>query len=180
MGKNPENAANWPDGDVLVSFVDEPAIPADVTTDFDTDWEYVGVLNGDDGMPEAVNSSRAVHTGWGVGVIVETEKDFELTRTFKARERNAVVDRLAYPGSDGGDVKIGPAAEAWVAFVTYKGDDEERYITRRKCKVRRTGTKTVNETALEEVEFSVTILPDEDGFHYHRQTTLPLEDEVGS
>jgi hypothetical protein len=179
MGKNPENAANWPDGDVLVCFADEPTIPASVTVDFDETWEYVGVLNGDDGMPESVNSSRAVHTGWGVGVIVETEKDFELTRTFKARERNAVVHKLAYPGSDGEDVKIGPAAEAFVAFVTYKGDDEDRMITRRKCKVRRTGTKTVNEAALEEVEFTVTILPDEDGFHYRHQSTLPL-DESGS
>lgn len=172
MNGNPENAKVWAHADVLVSFEDNPAIPASLANDFGEDWEYVGLLNGTDGFPETASSTNTKHTAWGFGVIEETERDHELMRSFKTREVNEVVHQLMYPGSEGGDLKFGPAAQAFIAFVTYKGEDEQRYISRRKCLIRRDGATTVNEDNLEETGFMVTILPDEDGFHWHFQSSV--------
>lgn len=170
---NPENAAVWSKGGVFVSFKESPNIPSDIDSDFGMDWEYVGVLSGSAGVQENATSTSTKFTGWGHGTIAETEKDHDLTISFTAREWNPVVKRLSYPAASvPGSVKFGPSTPCWIAYEVNEGSKAKRFISRRECKVRRSGPTTRNEDDLEETPFEATILPDQDGHWILQESTV--------
>jgi hypothetical protein len=159
---NPENASVWTHADVLLSFEDEPAVPATIDDDFGVDWEYLGILNGDTGISETPSATLTKHAGWGFGIIAETEKDFDMEWSFTGRETNPVVARLMQIDEDGYQ-SYGPAVQAFVAVRLYYGDREKRKMSVRKCQVRRSGPQSATETSIEEYGFMVTLVPDEEG-----------------
>lgn len=171
---NPVNAAVWEGGNVFISFETAPANPASIDDLFGVDWEYVGVLNGSTGVSETANQTVTKHSGWGFGVIKETEKEHELVIDFACREDNDLVRRLSYPatsqGAPAGTVRYGPSEPAFIGLEFIEGTKVKRFISRAACKVRRNGATQRNEDNLEEVPFQATILPDEHG-HWIIQET---------
>lgn len=93
--RDPENVQPYVDGQVLVSFADNPKIS--LNGEFGEDWETVGVLA--DGSK--VELTRAIDKnktkGWGYGVVAVSTKPGELTGKASVIERNATVDKIAWP-----------------------------------------------------------------------------------
>lgn len=93
--RDPENVQPYVDGQVLVSFADNPKIS--LNGEFDEEWETVGILA--DGSK--VELTRAIDKnktkGWGYGVVAVSTKPGELTGKASVIERNATVDKIAWP-----------------------------------------------------------------------------------
>ncbi|KJJ60007.1 hypothetical protein NG01_04300 [Corynebacterium diphtheriae] len=93
--RDPENVQPYVDGQVLVSFADNPKIS--LNGEFGEDWETVGILA--DGSK--VELTRAIDKnktkGWGYGVVAVSTKPGELTGKASVIERNATVDKIAWP-----------------------------------------------------------------------------------
>lgn len=93
--RDPENVQPCVDGQVLVSFADNPKIS--LNGEFGEEWETVGVLA--DGSK--VELTRAIDKnktkGWGYGVVAVSTKPGELTGKASVIERNATVDKIAWP-----------------------------------------------------------------------------------
>ncbi|CAB0520361.1 hypothetical protein CIP100629_01837 [Corynebacterium diphtheriae] len=93
--RDPENVQPYVDGQVLVSFADDPKIA--LNGEFGEDWETVGILA--DGSK--VELTRAIDKnktkGWGYGVVAVSTKPGELTGKASVVERNKTVDKIAWP-----------------------------------------------------------------------------------
>lgn len=93
--RDPENVQPYVDGQVLVSFADNPKIS--LNGEFGKDWETVGILA--DGSK--VELTRAIDKnktkGWGYGVVAVSTKPGELTGKASVIERNKTVDKIAWP-----------------------------------------------------------------------------------
>lgn len=93
--RDPENVQPCVDGQVLVSFADNPKIS--LNGEFGEEWETVGLLA--DGSK--VELTRAIDKnktkGWGYGVVAVSTKPGELTGKASVIERNATVDKIAWP-----------------------------------------------------------------------------------
>lgn len=99
--RNPENIQPVVDGEVLVSFADDPKIGADGT--FGDDWYTLGILN--DGS--RVELSRTIEknktSGWGYGVVAVDTRPGELTATAETLEDNEATRAIAWPTRKPGD-----------------------------------------------------------------------------
>ncbi|MDT9411308.1 hypothetical protein P8T80_07940 [Corynebacterium rouxii] len=93
--RSPENVSPLIDGQVLVSFHENPLIGFDGS--FNEQWETVGIL--DDGAKIDIQKTveKSKKKGWGYGVVSTTVKPGELTAKASVVERNATVDRIAWP-----------------------------------------------------------------------------------
>lgn len=99
--RNPENIQPVVDGEVLVSFAEDPKIGADGT--FGDDWYTLGILN--DGS--RVELSRTIEknktSGWGYGVVAVDTRPGELTATAETLEDNEATRAIAWPTRKPGD-----------------------------------------------------------------------------
>lgn len=93
--RSPENVFPLIDGQVFVSFHENPLIGLDGSVN--EQWETVGIL--DDGSKVDIQKTveKSKKKGWGYGVVATTVKPGELTAKCTVIERNAAVDRIAWP-----------------------------------------------------------------------------------
>lgn len=166
---NTTNTAVWGGADVLIAPV-TATIPTGLAA-FSSDWEYVGILNGDQGFEEAMEVNSTDHNGWGFGVIATTYQGQKTTKSFTALEENSVVMGLVYDidnmtfddvnGTYSGDLKLRDlTTRVRIAFVTYSGDTEKRFISKNYATIAPTSAGSESETALHSKGFTATILPD--------------------
>lgn len=177
MSGDPSNARLWADADVYVSFDLEATNPATIDTPFGVDWDLVGLLDGDDGFTETRDEDTTDLFAWG-GVLVRTSRrNFKLTRSFTALERNETVDRLMWPGSTDSTI-VAPngnrVERVKIAFETRDGDAVQRLISYYQAEVIVDGDISENETDLASVTFVVTIFPDDDGNLFVRQQSTSI------
>src|SRR6478609_8963943 len=99
MSGNTANARLWTDADVWVASSLATANPADGNTPFGAGWNLLGLLDGDDGIPETRDEDTDDKYAWG-GILVRTSRaHFKLTKSFSALEDNAYTRSLLWPGS---------------------------------------------------------------------------------
>lgn len=159
MAGDSANARLWMDADVYVSFDLDAVVPATVVTAFSAAWNLVGLLNGDDGFPEARSEDVSDHYAWG-GILMRTSrKNFKLTKGFTAFEQNAVVNRLMWPGSVGATVKVPRVEPVKIAFETRDGSTIKRLISTGTAEIMVDGDRPENETDISWVKFQATIFP---------------------
>lgn len=101
--RNPENIQPIVDGEVLVSFAEDPKIGADGT--FGKDWYTLGILN--DGSRVELNRTidKNKINGWGYGVVAVDTRPGELTATAETLEENEATRAIAWPTRKDGDGK---------------------------------------------------------------------------
>ena len=99
--RNPENIQPVVDGEVLVSFAEDPKIGADGT--FGDDWYTLGILN--DGSRVELNRTidKNKTSGWGYGVVAVDTRPGELTATAETLEDNEATRAIAWPTRKPGD-----------------------------------------------------------------------------
>lgn len=171
MTGNPDNAAVWAGADVYVGALTatEPTGGAD----FGAEWDAVGLLNGDDGFTESMETETNDFYAWGGILIATTRRNFKLTRQFTAYEDNETVYGLVYPGSeltfDGsggyeGDLKTPNLQHMFkIGFQTNTGDTIKRVISRNYAQVDERGDSTESESDLASRQLTVAIYPDSGG-----------------
>ena len=163
------NAAVWGAADVLIA-PESATIPEGLAA-FSADWKYAGILDGDQGFQEAIEVNSTDHNGWGFGVIATTYQGTKVTKTFTALEENSNVMGLVYDtdgmtfddvaGTYSGDLAVKDFTERIkIAFVTYSGDTERRFISKNYATVAPTNAGQDSETALGSRGFTATIVPD--------------------
>lgn len=182
MGGDPSNARIWADADVYVAFpvdgsLDHVNVPATVEDPFDSTWELLGLLDGEEGFTEARDEDVNSHFAWGGILIRKSRRGFELTRTFhclESSEENEHVFRLRWPGSTSEQIVVpsGDKVErVKIAFETHDGAEVSRMISTFEAEVTVDGDITENETDPAKVPFMATIFPDGDGNLFTPQTT---------
>lgn len=107
--RNPENIQPVVDGEVLVSFAEDPKIGADGT--FGDDWYTLGILN--DGSRVELNRTidKNKTSGWGYGVVAVDTRPGELTATAETLEDNEATRAIAWPTRKEGDGTRIPGAQ---------------------------------------------------------------------
>ncbi|MFE9845772.1 Ig-like domain-containing protein [Streptomyces goshikiensis] len=171
MSGDPTKANLWTDADVYISTNLSAAVPANASTAFGVDWTYVGLLDGDDGMPESRDEDTDDKYAWG-GMLVRTSRQhFKLTKSFTALEDNATTFSLLWPGSTSTAIKVPRPTRVLVAFEVRDGAKVRRLITAQYAEVVLDGDHGENESDLESATFVATIFPTSDGTLFNRQTT---------
>lgn len=175
MSGDVANVSLWATADVYVSFALDTAEPADIDADFPVGWDFVGLLDGDDGFTEGREEDENDHFAWG-GIYEGTSlAHFKLFRTFACHEDNDETFRLVWPGSTrGGDIVKPVPENVLIAWETNVGDKKERWISANYAQVRPDGDRTWNETDITKLPLRATLFPDTSGdapVYYHHQTT---------
>lgn len=122
MAGNPTNVVLWTEADVLLynaATLPEDDLPAAITDPFVTTsgkWGYVGLLVGADGINITREWSETDIPAWGYGTIIVASKDFKCTGTVSAREDNAVVQSILWPGSTSTTLVVPDPAHQFVAI----------------------------------------------------------------
>lgn len=145
MAGNPSNVRLYTEADVFVykgTTLAGADIPADVTEPFDTTvawdaatgvkWGYLGMLVGADGIDTAREWDETDIDAWGYGVILVASKNFKATVTVNAREDNAVMQSILWPGSSDSALIVPDPAHLFFAFEKRTADGYvDRRITKR-------------------------------------------------
>ncbi|KEF04618.1 MULTISPECIES: Ig-like domain-containing protein [Streptomyces] len=176
MAGDPSNASLWTDADVYVGPV-TAANPANANAPFGSDWGLVGLLDGDDGMPESRDEDTDDKFAWG-GILVRTSRShFKLTKSFSVLEDNAVTRSLIWPGSTESQIIVPVPVPVKIGFeVRDSGTGKiKRLITRRHAIVEVDGDVDENETDLTKVTLVATIFPDGSKVLFDRQGTPVLQ-----
>lgn len=98
MAGDPKNAAVWANADVYIGGL--TAVNPSGGAPFGSDWDAVGLLNGDDGFSEKADVDTNDFYAWGGLLIATSRKNFKLARTFTAYEDNPTMFDLWWPGHD--------------------------------------------------------------------------------
>ncbi|MEU1506429.1 hypothetical protein [Kitasatospora sp. NPDC005748] len=176
MSGNTGNARLWTDADVWVASSLATANPTDANTPFGAGWNLIGLLDGDDGMPESRDEDTADYYAWG-GIIVRTSrKNFKLTKSFSALEDNAYTRALLWPGSSSSQIVVPKPVNTKIAFETRDASTglTERLITRNYAVITLDGDRDVNETDLSKSTFAAVIYPDSAGVLFDKQSSLAV------
>lgn len=171
MGGTPENARLWANADVFIADSLATANPANVGASFGAGWNQVGLLDGDDGMPESRDEDTDDKFAWG-GILVRTSRShFKLTKSFSALEDNAIVREILWPGSTDSVIKVPVPIPRKIGFeVRDPGTGAvKRLISRNHAIITLDGDLDENETDLSKMTFAATIYPDGDGVLFDRQ-----------
>lgn len=123
--RDPKNISPVIDGQVLVSFEEDPRIGEDGF--FNEAWETVGILN--DGsqisIQKAIEKNKT--NGWGFGVVAVSTKPGELTASCEVLEDNPTVQKIAWPtAAESVLYHDGKVARCHVAFVEAREDGSMR------------------------------------------------------
>lgn len=171
MSGDPTKANLWTDADVYVSFDLSAILPADATTPFSGAWQLVGLLDGDEGLPESREEDTDDKFAWG-GILVKTSRNhFKLTKSFTALEDNVVTRRLVWPGSTATKIKVPVPEKVKVAFEVREGEKVRRLATSLYAECNLDGDHGENEVDLESATIVATIYPNADKELFDRQTT---------
>lgn len=170
MAGDPLNANLWTEADVYVGDLDA-VNPATVNDPFGSDWDLVGLLNGDNGIVESRSEDTNDIYAWG-GILVRTSRNhFKLTRTFTALEDNDVTFQLRWPGSSSTQIIVPRPAKKKVAWEVREDDKIHRVITANYAEISLNSDVTQNETDLEAYEFLSTVFPTGAGVLFIPQDT---------
>lgn len=170
MAGDPTNVSLWTDADVMVGPLTAPN-PATVEDPWPAEWGLVGLLDGDDGMPESRDEDTSDMFAWG-GILVRTSRrNFKLTKKFGALEDNPTTRALIWPGSTSSALIIPRPVPVKVGFEVRDGESGriERLITRRHAIITVDGDIDKNETDLSKVTLAAVIFPDGGGTLFDRQ-----------
>ncbi|MEU9498251.1 Ig-like domain-containing protein [Streptomyces sp. NPDC048196] len=175
MAGDPSNASLWTDADVYIGPL-SAVNPTNANAPFGSDWGLVGLLDGDDGMPESRDEDTDDKYAWG-GILVRTSRaHFKLTKSFSVLEDNPTTRSLIWPGSSETEIVVPVPVPVKVGFeVRDSGTGKvHRLITRRYAVIEVDGDVDQNETDLTKVTLAATIYPDSDKVLFDRQTTPVL------
>lgn len=175
MAGDPTKANLWTDADVYIAPLGT-ANPATVSTVFGAGWGLVGLLDGDDGMPESRDEDVSDIYAWG-GIIVRTSRaHFKLTKKFSALEDNATTRSLIWPGSTDSQIVVPRPVPVKAAFELRDPSTGkiERLITRNYAIITVDGDVDKNETDLSKFPLSAVIYPDASGVLFDRQAAPTL------
>ena len=122
MAGNPDNVVLWTEADVL--FYNSTTLPVDdlpsaITDPFVTTtgkWGYGGLLVGADGINIQREWDETDIPAWGYGTIIVASKDFKCTGTVSAREDNAVIQSILWPGSTDTTLVVPDPSHQFVAM----------------------------------------------------------------
>ena len=179
MAEDPTKAQVWSRARVYVAFDLTAAVPANVTTEFSSAWDLVGLLDGDAGFTESRSMDTNDVFGWGGILVRTTRRNYKETHTFTALEsptKNATIRRLAYPGSELGvrRVPITAIEDVLVAFEVIDGADIHRLISYNRAQVTVNGDIQRGEQVVSSIEFLAEIYPDGEGRLWREQGTSVL------
>lgn len=172
MAGDPTKANLWTNADVWIASSLSTANPANVGAAFGAGWNLVGLLDGDDGMPESRDEDVSDQYAWG-GILVKTSRrNFKLTKSFSALEDNTVTRALIWPGSTDTQIVVPKPVPVKIAFETRDPGTgkTERLITRNYALVTLDGDRDVNETDLTKATLAAVIYPDANGVLFDRQS----------
>lgn len=128
MAGDPLNASIWPDADVYVGLL-TAANPTDTSDAFDSDWDLVGLLDGDEGFGNSREEEVTDLFAWG-GILVRTaRRHFKMSRTFTLLEDNDVTRDLIWPGSNEAQLFVPRPQRIKIAFEVREGDHIQRLIS---------------------------------------------------
>lgn len=162
MANDIENANAWADADVLIAPLGS-AIPADESTPFDSDWEFVGLLDGEKGFTHTRAEDATDKFAWGGILMKRTRKNFKETVAWTAFEYNDVTRAIMYPGSTAGVRKVPRPVPILVALEKRDGDTVRRLITANYVMVDATGEVKDNEGDVTGYDFTASVFPTGDG-----------------
>jgi hypothetical protein len=165
MHGDPNRASIAEDADVYISWDLSAPIPAE-GQDFAEPWGYVGLLDGDAGTEQERNQDSTDYFAWGQKLIRTSRRNFVLTEKFVALEKNAITNRLIWPGSTPTKLIIPKHEPFKMALVYYDGDVREVLVTSRHAMVDTVGTIGRKETELTKYEITAKIYPDASGALY--------------
>jgi hypothetical protein len=170
VARNPDNVKIWQDARVFLAEGDErPTIPTDITTDFGTGWEEVGILDGEDGIGEERSQEESKFYGWGIGLIKVGSRNFELSRTFSPLEDNEIVRGLVWPGSTDTKLALPKPVYRWIAFETDSDlGDTERLIAIKRARIW-VAANNRNESDITKWEVTANLFADGSGDVFDRQ-----------
>lgn len=171
MAGDPNNATLWPDADVYVGST-TATNPVDVSSPFGSDWDLVGLLDGDAGFVQSRDEEENDIFAWG-GLLVRTSRrNFKQTVTFTAIEDNETTKALIWPGSSSGDLKVPRPARLKVAFEMREGDTVKRLISAFEAEVKINGDINDNEADITRYELIATIFPTSGGVLFKEQSNV--------
>jgi uncharacterized protein YjdB len=161
---------------VYVSWNLNATLPASADAPFGSDWQLVGLLDGDEGFPEGRDEDTDDKYAWG-GILVRTSRShFKLTKSFTALEDNEVTRKLVWPGSTETKIRVPRPEKVKVAFETREGEKKVRRLaTSLYAECALDGDHGENETNLESATIACVIFPTSDGDLFDRQATPTLE-----
>ncbi|GAA1406272.1 hypothetical protein GCM10009639_53950 [Kitasatospora putterlickiae] len=173
MPGDPLNTRLWTDADFWVADSLDTPNPADANTPFGAGWTLIGLLSGDDGMPESRDEDVSDYYAWGGGIVRTSRKNFKLTKKVTVLEDNPSTRALAWPGSTDTQIVVPKPVPRKCAFVTRDGatDLTERLITRNHAIITLDGDQDNNETDLRQSTFAAVIYPDANKVLFDRQVS---------
>lgn len=162
MANEIENADAWADADVLIAPIGS-TIPANVNTAFNSDWKFIGLLDGDQGFTHNRAEDATDKFAWGGILMRRTRKNYKETVSMTAFEYNATVRALVFPGSTAGVRKVPRPEPVMVALEKRDGDDVRRLITSNYAEFDPTGENKDNEGDVTAYPLMASVFPTSDG-----------------
>ncbi|CAM3432790.1 hypothetical protein [Tsukamurella hominis] len=163
MAGNPDNVKLWDGADVLILDKAGALAPADlptaVTDPFPAPWEFVGLLNGDQGFENSREWDETDITAWGYGVVKVASKNLKVERKFTALEDNETTMGLIWPGSTSTALVVPKPAYKYVAFQLVDDLGQTvRYVSKLKARIWASNANE-KEGAADGYEFNARIFP---------------------
>ncbi|MFJ9443249.1 Ig-like domain-containing protein [Kitasatospora sp. NPDC101235] len=173
MSGTTTNARLWTDADVWVAASLTTPNPTDANTPFGAGWTMVGLLDGDDGMPESRDEDTSDYYAWGGILVRSSRKNFKLSKSFSALEDNATTRGLLWPGSTSTQIVVPKPKPTKIAFETRDAATgiTRRVITRNYAIITLDGDRDENETDLMKSTFACVIYPDSSGVLFDVQNS---------
>ncbi|MBW0270780.1 hypothetical protein ATM97_07105 [Nocardia sp. MH4] len=106
LERNPDAVQIFADAAIFVGKTLTPTMPATIEDEFDSTWDNLGILNGDDGVKNAREWDTTEHFGWGIGLYKKGYKNYKENRVFTCLESNNTTRRIAHPGSTATQVRV--------------------------------------------------------------------------
>lgn len=171
MSGEPDNASLWADADVYVGQDLTSVNPATAADPFGATWDFVGLLDGDEGFTRTRDQDESDFFAWG-GILVRTSrKNFKLAQKFTVLEDNPITRGLIWPGSTDTELIVPKPQPVKLGFELREGAKVKRLITRKHAIVTVDGDEQENESDLTKVGLIATIYPDADGVLFDRQAS---------
>lgn len=174
MAGDTTNTFLWSEADVYVAPLGSTP-PADANDAFDGSWDLVGILDGTEGFTESRSEDTTDLFGWGGILLRTTRKNFKLTKTFTALEKNEVTHALQWPGSDddgNGTLIVPRPIRQLIAFETrdVATGQVHRVISINEAEIDLNGDVAENEDSIAGLPFIATIFPNGNGELFTEQT----------
>lgn len=172
MSGDVTKAAVWAGADVYIADSLSAASPVGGAAFSGTDWDLVGLLNGEEGFEEERETDSTDHYAWGSILVATSRKNFKITRKFVALEDNETVMGLVYDASGitwtganySGTLKKPDLQRKFrIGFQVQTGNVIKRLISKNYAQVDEVGSSKEGENDLASREITVCIYPDSNG-----------------